>query len=139
MKKFLAFYKQYEEIINYLIIGGITTVISLVTYYLLISTFLDASIALELQVANIISWLICVIFAYFTNRIFVFKSNNDNKLKEIISFTSSRVLTLLLDMLIMFVFVTLLKGNDKIFKIISQIVVIIVNYIISKLIVFRKK
>ena len=137
-KKCLKLYKKYEEIINYLIVGGLTTVVSLGSYYLCILTFLSPDIWYQLQAANIISWICAVTFAYFANRIFVFKSNNENKLKEAASFYGSRIATLLMDMGIMFIFVTLLHLNDKIGKLVSQILVIVGNYIISKLLVFKK-
>ena len=132
-------YHKNEEIWNYLIVGGLTTVISLLVYYICVITFLDANKPIELQIANIISWIISVIFAYVTNRIFVFKSKEKNILKESTNFIGSRILTLLLDMLTMFILVTLLHINDKIGKIISQIIVIVGNYIISKLFVFKNK
>ena len=138
MKKIISLYKKYEEIINYLIVGGLTTVVSLVTYYACVLTILDPKNALELQIANIISWIVSVSFAYITNRIFVFKSKSKNILKEIGSFVSARVITLLLDMFIMFLMVTLMGINDKISKIIVQVVVIVLNYIFSKLFVFKK-
>ena len=131
-------YHKNEEIWNYLIVGGITTVISLITYYTCVLTFLNPLIPLELQIANIISWIVAVIFAYVTNRIFVFKSQEKNIKKEAISFIGSRIATLLLDMLTMFLLVSILHINDKIGKIIAQILVIIGNYIISKLFVFKK-
>lgn len=139
MKKIISIYKKYEEIINYLIVGGLTTIVSLGSYYLVVITILDPNNALQLQIANIFSWICAVTFAYFTNRKYVFKSENKNKLKEITSFVSSRVATLLMDMAIMFVGVTLLHGNDKIVKIIVQVVVTIGNYILSKLFVFKKQ
>lgn len=131
-------YKKYEEIINYLIVGGLTTVVSLFSYYLVVLTILNPKNGLELQLANIISWILSVLFAYITNRKYVFKSKNKNIKKELITFCGSRVITLLLDMFIMFFFVTLLKGNDKIFKIVSQVLIVIGNYIISKIFVFKK-
>ncbi len=131
-------YKKYEEIINYLIVGVLTTVVSLSTYYLCVVTILDPNIGWQLQVANIISWVCAVAFAYVTNRIFVFKSNNKNIFKEICSFTSSRVITLIMDMFIMFIIVTVFKGNDKIGKLVSQVVVTVGNYILSKLFVFKE-
>ena len=94
--------------------------------------------ALELQIANIISWIAGVIFAYITNRKFVFESKNNNKIKEVSNFVLARVLTLVLDMLIMFIFVTWLGFSDKIFKLVSQVVVIVLNYVFSKLFVFKK-
>lgn len=139
MGKIKSLYVEYKEVINYLIFGVLTTVISLVTYYLFTFTFLDATKVVELQIANILSWVISVLFAYVTNRKFVFESKNDNLMKEISSFFGSRVVTLVFDMVIMFVGVTLLKSNDKIVKIISQVVVIVSNYLFSKLFVFKKK
>ncbi len=138
-KKIYVLYKKNEELINYLIIGVLTTFVSLATYYLCVLTFLNPDIGWQLQVANIISWIFAVLFAYITNRLFVFKSTNKEIIKEIINFVSSRITTLLIDMLIMFIFVTLLGFNDKIIKLIVQILIIILNYLFSKLFVFKKK
>lgn len=132
-------YEKYKEIINYLIFGVLTTVISLIVYYGLTFTIINPDDALMLQVANVISWIAGVLFAYFTNRKYVFESKNTNKIKEFTSFVGSRVTTLLLDMAIMGLGVTILHGNDKIMKLISQILVIVGNYVLSKVFVFRKK
>lgn len=134
-----SIYHKNEEIWNYLIVGGLTTLVSLIVYYICVKTFLDPSNNFELQCANIISWIISVAFAYVTNRIFVFKSKEKNIKKEATSFVASRISTLLLDMLTMFILVSTLHINDKIGKIISQVFVIIGNYIISKLFVFKNK
>lgn len=134
----LKLYRQYQEIINYLIFGVLTTVVSLITYYVLTIIILDPKLNLELQIANILSWCIGVLFAYFTNRKFVFNSTNQNKKKEFFTFVSARISTLILDMLVMFIGVSLLYFNDKIVKLISQVLVIIGNYILSKIIVFKK-
>ena len=142
MKKLKELYKQYEEIINYLIIGGLTTVVSLAVKYALLFTVLDAKNAIELQIAVVISWICAVAFAYVTNRIIVFKSKSKKIFKEIVSFVSSRLLTLGLEMLIMWFFVTLLKLNSDtwviIWTIVCQVLVIVLNYVFSKLFVFRK-
>lgn len=138
MKKILDLYKKYEELINYLIVGGLTTVVSLGSYYLLVFTVLNPDNGLELQIANIISWICAVAFAYVANRVFVFKSKNEEKLKELTSFVSSRILTLLMDMAIMFVTVTIFHMNDKIAKLLVQVVVTVLNYVFSKLFVFKK-
>ena len=132
-------YNKYKEIINYVIIGGLTTLVSLFIYYISVLTVLNPNNEIELQIANVISWIGSVTFAYFTNRSFVFQSKNDNKLKEMGSFFSARVLTLLIDMLIMYIFVSKLEFNDKIIKLSVQVVVIVLNYILSKLFVFRNK
>lgn len=139
MKKLINLYKKYEEVINYLIIGGLTTVISLAIYYISVITFLNPNNALELQIANIISWIGAVIFAYVTNRKVVFKSKNKNIKTEAIKFFGSRILTLLVDMLIMYLSVTVFKFNDKLMKIVSNIIIIVLNYILSKIFVFSRK
>lgn len=132
-------YHAHEEIFNYLIVGGLTTLVSLITYYGSVLTFLNPNNAIELQIANILSWVCAVTFAYITNRIFVFKSKSKEVVKEITSFVSSRILTLLLDMGIMFLFVTILHLNDKIMKLVVQVIVTVLNYIFSKLFVFVNK
>ncbi len=132
-------YHKYEEIINYIIIGALTTLVSLLVYYGLTYTIFDPNVSLELQITNIIAWIASVTFAYFTNRKYVFKKKNKANLKEASEFFLSRVSTLLLDMLLMYVFVTRLEFNDKIVKIVVQIVVIILNYVLSKLFVFKKE
>lgn len=132
-------YLKYKEIINYFIFGILSTIISLITYYILILTILNTQNPIELQIANIISWFFAATFAYVTNKKYVFNSKEKNIAKEITKFYSSRLTTLLIDMFLMFIFVTILKLNDKIMKLIVNIIVIISNYILSKLIVFKKE
>lgn len=131
-------YKKYAEIINYLIVGCLTTVVSLGVYYALVYTVLNPKIPIYLQIANIISWIIAVTFAYFTNHKFVFKSQKIT-LKEVVSFYLSRVSTLIVDMSMMFILVTLCSFNDKFIKIIVQFIMIILNYLFSKFFVFKKE
>ena len=138
MDKIKGLYLKYKEIVNYLIFGVLTTVISLVTYYICVYTVINPEQAVQLQIANVISWILGVTFAYVTNRKFVFESNQKNKIKEASKFVTSRIATLLMDMTIMFIGVTLLKFNDKIIKLVSQVVVIITNYLLSKIVVFNK-
>lgn len=130
---------KYKEIINYLLFGVLTTIVNLLTYYLLIYTILNPNNTLELQISNIIAWFISVTFAYITNKIYVFESKTKKTLYEIFKFFSSRLTTLFLDMTLMFIFVSILNFNDKITKLIVAIIIIILNYIISKLFVFKKK
>ena len=143
MQKLKDLYVKYREVISYLFFGGLTTILNLVVKYILLFTILDASKAIQLQIAVIISWIVACLFAYITNRIFVFRSKSKEILKEIISFFTARIITLGMEMLIMFIFVTLLALNSDlwvvIWSIISQIVVILANYIFSKLIIFKNK
>ena len=145
MKKYyelaLKYYKKYDEIINYLIFGVLTTLVTIITYAIFTNTFLSSKSALDIQIANVLSWIIAVTFAYLTNRKYVFKSKaqGSKRIKEIINFFLARISSLLVEMLFMYITVTLLSYNDFICKIIAQAIVIIFNYICSKLIIFKKE
>ena len=128
---------KYKEIVNYLIVGVLTTIVSLATYYTCVLTVLDPQNPMQLQAANVISWIAAVTFAYFTNRKYVFESNDPNMLKEGSRFFASRIGTLLMDMGTMFLLVTILGMSDKIAKLIVQVIVTIGNYLFSKLLVFK--
>lgn len=138
MKNIIELYHKYKEIINYLIFGVLTTIVSLCVYYGLTFTILNPDNAINLQIANVISWIAGVIFAYITNRKFVFYSKNENLFKEVSSFVGARIITLFMDMLIMFVGVTIMKRNDRIVKLIAQLIVVITNYLFSKIFIFRE-
>ena len=137
MEKILLYYKKYRQIIHYLIAGGLTTAVSLSVYYLLVLTVLDPQSGVQLQAANIVSWVVAVTFAYYVNRKYVFESRSDQVFREAAAFYVARLGTLFMDMLIMFVFVTKLGMNDKLIKLVVQVVVTVANYILSKLMVFR--
>ena len=143
MKKLIEIYKKYEEVINYLVMGGLATVVNLGVKYALLFTILDAQNPTQLQISVIISWVAACLFAYFTNRIIVFKSKSKHIIKEFLSFISARILTLGMEMLIMFIFVTALGLNSDlwvvIWSIVAQIVVIVSNYFFSKLFIFKKE
>ena len=132
-------YHKNEELWNYLIVGVLTTIVSLSTYFICTATFLDPTNEIELQIANVISWVFAVSFAYITNRVYVFKSKSKEIVKEVTSFVGSRVFSLLLDMFTMFIIVSVLHLNDKIGKIVTQVIVTVANYILSKMFVFKKR
>ncbi len=143
MQKIKELYTKYKEIINYLIFGVLTTIVSLVTKYALLFTILDASNAFELQIAVIASWILACLFAYITNRIWVFESKSKEMIKEMIKFFGARLATLGMEMLIMFIFVTALGLNSDmwvvVWTLVTQVLVVIGNYILSKLLVFKNK
>ena len=136
IQKIKELIKKHEELIKYLIIGVLTTVINYIIFAILVKI---ANI--EMHVSNIIAWLVSVIFAYFTNKLFVFESKSfELKVigKEVLSFGAARVFSLLLEEVILYIFVNLLNMNELIIKLIANIIVIIVNYILSKFIIFKK-
>lgn len=141
MQKIIELYKKYEEIVNYLIMGVLATAVNLGVKYALLFTVLEASNPTQLQIAVVISWIVACLFAYVTNKIIVFKSKDTKILKEFLSFVSARLLTLGMEMLIMFVFVTALGLNSDlwviIWSLVAQVVVIVANYVFSKLFIFK--
>lgn len=141
MNNVINLYKKYQEIINYLIVGVLTTVVSIVTYFLF-SLILDIENNILFILANVLSWICAVIFAYITNKKFVFNTTTSNKKEEIkvfSMFVSSRITTLLIELAFMFITVKVILINDKIAKVIAQFIVIVLNYVLSKLFVFKKK
>lgn len=137
MKKILDLYKKYSEIINYLIVGVLTTLVSILIYW-----FFTKICHVNYMISNVISWIGSVSFAYVTNKKFVFKSvceSNEAVLVEIYQFFKYRVFSLVIDILLMYVFVETFNIDDMIAKVIVQFIVIALNYIFSKLFVFKKK
>lgn len=124
--------KKYKELLLYGIFGVLTTIVNIVVYSLCTHMF-----SINYLISTVIAWLISVLFAYITNRMYVFESKSSNILKEMLSFFSFRVLSGAIDIIIMYVFVDLFRWNDIFVKILSNIIVIILNYIFSKLFVFK--
>ena len=128
--------KKYEELIMYIIVGVCTMIVSLVSYFIMANT-----LQMYYQAANLISWVLAVAFAYVTKK-YVFKSPYTSvqaTTKELVSFVSSRVASLLVEILSMFFFVQVCQIDDNIVKLLNQVLVTVLNYIFSKFWVFRKE
>lgn len=127
--------KEKREIILYLIFGFLTTVISILVFALFTEI-----IPLDELIANIISFIIAVFFAFITNKKWVFENADKTPFfTAMIKFYSARLLTLLIEELILFIFITRLSMNPLWVKITSQLLIIILNFILSKIFVFKKK
>lgn len=136
MMKIKGLMKKYKEIILYLIFGALTTAVSIGVFAL--TEYLE----IHELIGNIISWVIAVMFAFFTNRIWVFESRTDSVksfFKQLLLFCFFRLFTFFVEEFIIFIFITILKFNSILIKVIAQVLVIILNFILSKLIVFKKK
>ncbi len=130
---------KYREIIVYLIVGVLTTLVSWAASFLL-KLFLDPELVFQNFLINTGGWVAGVCFAYPTNRIFVFRSTNPHILAEFLGFSASRLSTWILDILVMALTVNVFSMDYWIAKIfISSILVTVLNYVISKLLIFRKK
>lgn len=125
--------KITREIFLYVFFGALTTIINILAY-----SFLYYGFTVSNTLSTIISWALSVIFAYVTNRIWVFESKNKSTLREAVEFFLARISTGLLDLLVMYIGVELLSFEGGILKIISNVMVIILNYLLSKLFVFKK-
>lgn len=127
-----SWYNKYRELLMYLVFGVLTTLINIIVF------MLCRCFSINLYISNGIAWFLSVLFAFFTNKFIVFESNSKVNFKEMTLFYGSRILSLLFDMGIMYLLLQVLSVNELISKIISNVVVIILNYIFSKLFVFKK-
>lgn len=134
MERIKALFNKYRELILYLFFGGCTTLVNIISY------FICSRIGIRTSVSTIIAWVLSVLFAYITNRNYVFESKAFGFapiIKEIAGFFLCRLATGLLDLAIMVVFVDYLHFNDMLIKMFSNIIVIVLNYIASKLMIFK--
>ncbi|MCR4989896.1 MAG: GtrA family protein [Lachnospiraceae bacterium] len=141
MKKIIELYKKYREGIDYLFWGGVAFVLSMFLFWLFAAKF-----GWNEVVANTVNWVICVIFTFFTNKFFVFRSKTEEAkafFREFLSFTAARLFTLILEDIIIWIGCSLMGYNEgipqMIVKFVGQFVVIVTNYILSKLWIFKKK
>lgn len=135
METLKTLYQRYREVINYLFFGVLTTVVNYVTYLVMSPFFVLTT------VPTVVAWVLSVLFAYLTNRKYVFCSHSTGRdaLKEAGGFVTARVMSGVLDVAIMWVFADCIGFNDLVIKLLSNVVVVVFNYVASKLVVFSKK
>ena len=137
MKKLLSLIKKYEEVLSYLFFGGLTTLVNYIVYLPCYNLF-----HLSGALSNAIAWVAAVAFAYLTNKPFVFKSHDwsaKTVIPELTKFVGCRVGSGLAETAIIFIAVDLLAMNGNIIKLLTSVLVVVLNYVASKLVVFRKK
>lgn len=136
LRMLFPFYKRHKQVLLYLFFGAVTTVISIGVFSLL-----NIALGVNEHIANLTSWVLAVLVAFLTNRTMVFETETNSAgafLAQMITFYAGRVATLLVEELIIFVFITTLKFDSFTVKLVAQIIIIILNYVISKLFVFKK-
>ncbi len=124
--------KLDRELVLYVVFGAFTFFVNLISYF-----FFADLLGINYLVSNAIAWFLSVLFAYVTNRIWVFESKSPNILKEMSLFFGGRIFSGVVDMFLMYAFIDLLVFDSTISKIVVQVIVIVLNYIFSKLIVFK--
>lgn len=137
----MELFNKYREIIIYIIVGGLTTVVNFVIYYLCKLT-IGTSTILTMNISNFIAWVVAVLFAFVANKLYVFNSKSLEKtvvLKEFCGFVVARVFSLGAEVVIMNVGIGILFIPDMICKLFAQVVIILMNYFFSKFIIFKKK
>jgi len=136
MQKIKALVTQYWDVLTYLIFGVLTTVVNYLVY-LPVYNLLGLSAALS----NAIAWVVAVAFAYLTNKPFVFKSHDwsaKTVIPELTKFVSCRIASGAAETLILLLTVDILNWNGNLWKIITSVLVVVLNYFASKFVVFRK-
>ena len=132
-----ALYQKYKDIIPYGIFGVLTTLVNVVVYWIAAHP-----LRLGTMPSTVLAWILAVLFAYVTNRKWVFHSTAATAVeirKEILSFFICRLATGVLDWVCMFIFVDLLGFYDVAIKVLANILVIILNYVASRLVIFKRK
>lgn len=130
-------WQKYREQLLYVLFGGLTTLVNIVAYYLCATP-----LGLGTVPSTGIAWVLSVLFAYVTNRRWVFESHARGTsaiAREMGAFFLCRLLSGLMDMAIMYVFVDMLRFDGMVVKVASNVLVIIVNYVASKLLIFRNR
>lgn len=136
MTNIRALLRKYRELISYVFWGGMTTAVNYVVYFTL-----TKGLHVYYLTSNVIAWAVSVLFAYFVNKVFVFQSKDWNwqvALRELWQMVAARLFSLGLEMAILWLFVDMLQFPDSIIKIAAGVVVVVVNYVLSKCIIFKK-
>jgi len=130
-------FEKYKSVISYLFFGVLTTLVNIVTYN---------SLYYKLDVSNVKSniaaWVLAVLFAYITNKLYVFNSRSwgpSYLFREIFLFFSARFITGLIDTAIMYIAVDLMGQEAFVWKLLTNIIVVVLNYVASKFLIFRNK
>lgn len=123
-----------KEVISYLIFGVLTTLVNIVVY-----TVCNDLLQIQYLISNAIAWILSVLFAYITNRKYVFESNNKSMIDELVKFIGARLSTGIMDMVLMWLLVDILAFNSMVSKIVVNVLVVVLNYMLSKVFIFKEK
>ncbi|HCC03470.1 MAG TPA: hypothetical protein DEP51_01235 [Clostridiales bacterium] len=137
LKKLADWYREHREGMRYLVFGVLSTIINIVVF-----AICERMLHLSTIISNVIAWIIAVLFAYITNKLYVFDSKTTKKqelAKEIISFFSARIFTLVIETIFLKIVIDKLGFNEILMKIISNVIVIVLNYVFSKIFIFKEE
>jgi len=124
--------KLDRELFLYVVFGAMTFFVNLISYF-----FFESVLGVNYLISNVIAWFLSVLFAYITNRKWVFESRSPDILKEMSLFFGGRIFSGVVDTALMYLFIDVMVLDNAFSKIVVQIIVIVLNYIFSKLIIFK--
>lgn len=130
-------FHKYKEVISYLVFGVATTIVNILVFFLCKDV-----LGIDYKISNTIGWFLSVLFAFFTNKYFVFASNHEDFgsfVREMLLFYWYRILSFVVDMALMIVMIEVLHISDFWAKMITQVAVVVLNYFFSKFLIFKKK
>jgi len=143
LKKLSNIYKKHQQAMKYIIFGGLTTLVNIIVYLLFARIiFKNFADYIRVNLSNSLALVLSIAFAYITNKLYVFKSTNKNKkelIQEIGKFIGCRVFTAIIDIVLLEVTVVIMHWHEILMKILVNILVIVLNFIFSKIIVFKNK
>lgn len=142
LDKMMNLLKKYRSQIVYLIFGVLTTVVNYLVFFPSSSYLEKTGFRYAVAVSNTIAWVFAVLFAYVTNKPFVFESHDWSwkvVAPEFAKFVSTRLASLLIETVIISVTVDMLHWNKLVWKVLTSVLVVVLNYVGSKLLVFRRK
>lgn len=131
----MKLYNKYREIIDYIIFGGLTTIVNIVAFFIF-----DTLLGWPYLIANAIAIVVSILFAYVTNKLFVFKTRDmtaSENIVEFLKFIGFRLVSGLADMAAMWILVDLISIDTNIAKLLTQFIVVVLNYVFSKLFIFK--
>ena len=134
LEVFVRALKTHREVLLYLVFGGLTTLVNVVTFGVMTD-----GLGIHYTISNAVAWIASVAFAYVTNRKWVFESRSSHILREMCLFVGCRVFSGLCDMGVLVLCVEVLSMSTMLAKLLTQVIVVVLNYVFSKLIVFRRK
>ncbi|WP_086444174.1 GtrA family protein [Candidatus Enterococcus lemimoniae] len=130
-------FHKYKEVISYLVFGVATTIVNILVFFLCKDV-----LGIDYKISNTIGWFLSVLFAFFTNKYFVFASNHEDFgsfVKEMLLFYWYRILSFVVDMALMILMIEVLHISDFWAKMVTQVAVVVLNYFFSKFLIFKKK
>ena len=141
MEKIKELFTKYRELISYVFFGVLTTLVNWLSYIVIVAVLGGGEKESAVVIATAAAQILAILFAYVTNRIWVFRSKATGfkgVFGEMLRFFAARGVSFVVDIILMYVGVSILNMDDSLMKLLSNVVIIIINYVLSKVFVFKR-